>query len=190
MIPTSEEKLQATLSNNKELFSSNPTYIFKKNDLGIVNLKWQHEGQILNTQCIISKKNGIIYDKFLYFIHFPIEEKIQMQVFPTIRSYTDSIPPDLNGPISYTWSVTDEAYNYFNIRVWYYNIICNVYGEKVMGIKSINDKSLNAYSDYALGFSSDAKVIEFSFSSGFDGHLNFGWAWTHKIGLGAQISFF
>ncbi|HBT85290.1 MAG TPA: hypothetical protein DEB12_05210 [Porphyromonadaceae bacterium] len=56
MIPTSEEKLQATLRNNKELFSSNPTYIFKKNDLGIVNLKWQHEGQILNTQCIISKK--------------------------------------------------------------------------------------------------------------------------------------
>jgi hypothetical protein len=24
---------------------------------------------------------------------------------------------------------------------------------------------------------------------GFEGHLNFGWAWTYKIGLGANISF-
>jgi hypothetical protein len=69
-----------------------------------------------------------------------------------------------------------------------YSIICNVYGEKVDGVKFIRDKSLNAHAYAVFGYSCDAKAYEMSYAGGADGHLYFAWAWTGKIGFDASIS--
>lgn len=60
LIPKSEENSQRT----------DPTYIFKEKDLGVVDIHWEYLGEEIITKCFVSESKGIVYDNFLYFIGF------------------------------------------------------------------------------------------------------------------------
>lgn len=184
VLPTSEEMLQASPIKNNRLSSSDVVYIFEKNDISLINLVWEYKGEILNTRCVVSKKNGIIFDKFLYFIHSLNEKTIQMQEFSSMRV----ILSDTVRPISYTSGRHNEAYNMYNIKVFEYGVTCNVYGEWVNGVKYMRDKSLYAYSDHVIGWSAEAEVQEIHFSTGPDGYLNYIWAGTGGTGFNCSVS--
>lgn len=168
---------------------SDAVYFFEKNDLSIVNLEWKYKGKKLNTICLVSEKKGIVFDNFLYFIHFVSgKSKTETNVSKAIPRLKSTNAEDGNGELRYTFQKWDESYNFYGIRVWYYNIECSVTGSWVGGLKSITDKSMHAFSDHAFGFDCKAQIQSISFETGTNGHLDFAWAWTWGYGFNVGIS--
>ncbi|WP_159523825.1 hypothetical protein [Sunxiuqinia indica] len=167
---------------------SDAVYFFEKNDLGLVNLEWKYEGKPLNTICLISEKKGIVFDNFLYFIHFVSgKTKSDENISITIPRLKSASTEDGDEDIQYTFQKQDEAYNLYGIRVWYYNIQCTVTSSLVGSQKSIADKSMTAYHDAAFGFSCAANIHSISFETGTNGHLDFAWGYAYGAGVSVSV---
>ncbi len=166
---------------------SDAVYFFEKNDLGMVNLEWKYKGKVLNTICLVSEKKGIIFDNFLYFIHFVSgKSKSANDVLMAIpRLKLASIE---SGDIQYTFWEHDQAYNWYGVRVWHYSIQCTVTGSLIGSQKSITDKSMTAFHEAMLGYSCDAKIQSTSFLTGVNGHLDFAWGYSYGTGVSVNVS--
>lgn len=188
LIPTSENTLSSTMVNGRKSSVSDAVYFFKKNDLSIVELEWNYKDEIIYTTCLVSKERGIVYDKILYFIHAKTSKTEEVENMSTIIPRLKSTSVEGSGNLQYTFRKTDEAYNYYGIRVWYYNIQCTVTGTMVDSQKSITDKSMSAYHDAAFGFSCDAQIRSKSFTTGTSGHLDFAWGYCYNTVFTANLS--
>ena len=187
LIPDSEyAKTSVPVKSDKSPLSD-AVYFFEKNDLGMVDIEWKYKGEILNTTCLVSEKKGIVFDNFLYFIHFVSEKSKSAEnvstAIPRIKTKSES-----SGDIQYSFNKHDEAYNWYGIRVWYYNIQCTVTGSLSGSQKSITDKSMTASHDAAFGFSCDAKIQSISFETGVNGHLDFAWGYSYGAGVSVSVS--
>ncbi len=188
VIPNSEyAKTSIPVKSDKSPLSD-AVYFFKENDLSLINLKWKYKNEILNTICLVSEKQGIVFDNFLYFIHFASGKIESVKNISTTISRLKSANAEEDGNIQYTFHKEDEAYNWYGIRVWYYNINCTVTGTMIGSQKSITDKSLSAYHDAAYGFSCDAQINSKSFQTGTSGYLDFAWGYCCKTGTSASLS--
>lgn len=72
LLPTSSEQLAlVSESSNDSKSRRNPVYYFEDDDLSTVKLRWKYKGNIYTTTCLVSERQGIIYDNLLYFTAFP-----------------------------------------------------------------------------------------------------------------------
>ena len=79
LLPTSAGILEAIRSKGDTSLLAKAAYVFKKNDIGVVNLVWEYKGKTLNTQCLVSNEKGIVYDKFLFSIHTTVSKITSVQ---------------------------------------------------------------------------------------------------------------
>jgi hypothetical protein len=190
LIPDSEyAKSLVPVESGKSLLS-NARYFFVKNDLGVVHVEWKHKGKIHYTTCLVSEKKGIVYDSFLYFIHFRIGQGESIGTIPTTISRLKSTNIEEEGePIHYYFTKWDAGHNLYGQILWKYDINCMVTGTLVGSQKSITDKSMDAYHDAMWPFwYCDAKVNSKSFVTGVNGHLDFAWGWTYKYATSVSLT--
>ncbi len=189
LMPDSEHTKTSVPVKSDKSPLSDAVYFFDKNDLSMVNLEWKYKGEILNTTCLVSEKKGIVFDNFLYFIHLASGETKSAgnvsAVIPRLKSTSTEVG---DGDLQYTFQKQDEAYNWYGIRVWYYNIQCTVNGSLIGSQRSITDKSMTAYHDAAFGFSCDAKIQSISFETGVNGYLDFAWGYSYGAGVSVSVS--
>ncbi|MBN2881732.1 hypothetical protein JXM83_06810 [Candidatus Woesearchaeota archaeon] len=194
LLPTSVDILQTRKIENEKKALSDIAYIFEKNDLCLVKLEWEYKGRLLHTQCVVSKKKGVIYDKFLFFIHsLTTNSEVKENVKRTENLYLksgnlDSIRQSLNGPILYEWINEDAWYNVYGNVLYEYSIKVRVFGQLIDGVKHILDKSINHHSDALWPLYSCSTVAATKdYSTGADGHLTFMWAVAYGTGVGVSI---
>jgi hypothetical protein len=187
IMPTSEQQ-KAMLNVSKDGSPvSDAVYLFKKGDAGLIKLEWDYREEKLNTLCIVSKRQGIIYDNLLYFINFAPksikdvikEADIQPQQ-PPLSSPNSVI--HLGTPTYYSAHFENENYNPFGIKIWYYKIQITASGYKSLDDhQSIVDRSMVAKSGSSWGFDSFAKFCTISFEPGESGHWQFAWSYGYRL---------
>jgi hypothetical protein len=178
------KKLRGTASKDN-IPDSNSAYIFKEDDAGLVKLEWDYKGQKLNTLCIVSKNQGIIYDNFLYFISFEpkiiknskIEPITQHQAYP---SYTTSdVQPGT--PISYNGGIKTWGNNWWGEEVWYIEIKAIATGYMdVNNIGVLRSYNTEAYCSHERGYDCAAAINSISFEQGDDGLWEYKWAYSYS----------
>ncbi len=194
LVPTtvSAKSLVAKGKDNSQV--SEPIYLFKENDLGVVNICWDYFGEKFETICIVSENKGIVYDNFLYFLGFPQTKKIVLTPAPRLRTTDFEDPGGDNqcpdGPIQKNFHLFDKAYNYYGIEVWSYDITCDVKGNKINDIKYIERfENMRANKKAVIGWSCAANIQLIEFETGSsEGHLTFAWGYTHGVELNIGLS--
>jgi len=194
LLPTSAGILQAIRAKGDSSLLAKAAYVFKDNDLGVVNLVWEYNGKTLNTQCLVSTEKGIIYDKFLFSIHTTV------CITSSIQRNSSKAPQDDYDPTTY-WRSVEKIYRRRYIVYDFYGDVINnfgisagIYGKMHNGICFIDQAptvSSWANSVYPDVYTCDAfcRILSFSPTIGGtdEGHLQFDYAIIG--GQGVSIAF-
>ncbi|MBK5261678.1 MAG: hypothetical protein JJE17_03770 [Peptostreptococcaceae bacterium] len=190
LLPTSDSAIAASLNKNN-VSSVNSVYIFEKSDMGIVGLTWQYKGETLNTTCLVSKREGLVFDKILSCIPFEIKNHIEVESSTSpqsrLKSTTQTPPPD--GPISATHNYNNQEVTMTGTVLWMYNITVILHGQLINGVKVATSPELS-YNTTGLGLENpahylygtwdckaDVQILEFE--QGPKGNLLYAYAWTY-----------
>lgn len=160
---------------------------FEIGDMSTVELEWIYKGNKLNTIALVSDKKGIVYDNLLYFIPVETEKsnmtesKIVLQATPLLKSGNEN----QSGSFTYIFSRKKQGYNLYGMRVWEYDVHCEIPFTRSNGVVSINGCN-NMYKNTfaALGWNCAADIRKISIVTGTNGHVDFAWAY----GYGALVS--
>ena len=182
-----------TILEDGRLLNDEDPFIDVKNDLDslvdigmeLIEIEWSYKGGTYYSLAIASnERGGIIYDN----IGFLMLERIESISTPE-RMYGKKVVSksvDIPGRrIYYDCRRSDIGYNNLNVRVWSYDIYCEVVGlETNEGSRIMIDRSMSAEHSNAAGWSCDARIEEIEFITGEGGYLKYVWAYAY----GAKIS--
>jgi len=134
-------------------------HLFKKNDMALVNLEWKYKGEIITTSCIVSNKEGLIYDDILINININVQtvdiESRVMYSRPRLKSTTETGDTF----ISKYYSYYNEGYNYVIGLAWTVKFQTMITGYKNGNVKRIQNAQpvINAWHEVFYDCKADFK---------------------------------
>ena len=173
-------KTQFTFENLKYYLSNK----IDNSDLKKIVLNWQYKGSKFSSICLVSDREGIVYDNIITNIII-VETKPEVIFTPvrlkksTIRLKSANIEEDTpipDGPISYSRTYSKTAYWLWGYERGRVTISIEVRGQVINGIKHINSHSENASSYITLGKGESVVTLN-SFVKGSSGQCDIAWAW-------------
>ena len=143
LLPTSAGILQAIRAKGDSSLLAKAAYVFKDNDLGVVNLVWEYNGKTLNTQCLVSTEKGIIYDKFLFSIRTVVSK------ITSIRSNSSKAPQTtlMDGDhLRKNFYIKTTCWDNYGVVIAKAEVSANLYGHWYEGVKFATHFDSNYYS--------------------------------------------
>lgn len=195
LLPTSASMLEAIRSKGDSALLAKAAYVFKKNDLGVVNLVWEYGGKRLNTQCLVSNEKGIIYDKFLFSILITVSETNSIQRNSSKAPQDGYDPTTLWRSVERIYRRGYRVYDFYGNVMNDFGISAGIYGILYNGICYINQAP--SVSNWANSVYPDlyncaafCRIQSFSptVGGGDAGHLQFdyGIIGGHNVGISFQ----
>jgi len=148
LLPTSAGILEVIRSKGDSSLMAKAAYIFKKNDIGVVNLVWEYNGKTLNTQCLVSNEKGIIYDKFLFSIRTAVSEITSVRSNSSKASQTQPMDGDHLGKHFHIGYQTVNNYGYILADC---GVDAYLLGNRYMGAKFATHFSTSYYAHSLYG---------------------------------------
>ena len=137
----------------KEIFQAGDgdgVYIFRPDDLKILELEWSYKGKTLHTACLVSDTKGGVYDNFISHLSFVFSisnETIEYEVsktVPRLKSGNEN-NNDCGNQTSFSWSTTVGSEGKTLWRTdWRAKITMSVSGSCDNGNKSISSYSIGS----------------------------------------------
>ncbi len=168
--------------------SNNQNDIFDLTKLNVVELTWKQQNVNFNTICLVSDKEGIIYDlllsniRFIEEFNYYTEKKSDVQTVPRLKSGAENT----DGPVEYFFYNGVNLSGYLGSCLCY--VACGAYGYNNNGIKTIT--SWNGPTQYSGASGTWSANASFNLIKNESQEKSFVWAWGYSTFYGnISISF-